>query len=163
MSTLRIVNRTRGTVVGSRVTVADTWWSRARGYLGRRRPGEGEGLLLVPCRGIHTFGMTFPLDVLFLDSRGRVLESARQVRPWRQPLRVQAARYVLEVPVGTIDASETRQGDELAWMPPRGHGERRLSSGDAGSNGGNGARGPSLDPPTAPDSASPDLRPGAFP
>jgi hypothetical protein len=102
--------------------VADTWWSRLRGYLGRRRPDEGEGLLLVPCSGIHTYGMTFPLDVLFLDARGRVLQSAPQVPPWHQPMRVQTARYVLEVPVGTIQATGTCRGDELAWMPPRGNG-----------------------------------------
>jgi uncharacterized protein len=119
MSELRVVNRTRGTVVGSQITVADTWWQRARGYLGRQRPDEGEGLLLVPCNGIHTYGMTFPLDVLFLDRHGRVLESAPRVRPWRQPLRVQAARYVLEVPEGTIEATGTCKGDELAWLPPR--------------------------------------------
>lgn len=119
MKELRVVNRTRGTVVGSRITLADTWWGRARGYLGRKQPSEGEGMLLVPCSGIHTWGMAFPLDVLFLDAAGRVLESARQVRPWRQPLRVQHAQYVLEVPVGTIDATGTVEGDELAWMPPR--------------------------------------------
>lgn len=124
-----MVNRTRGTVVGSHIEVADTWWGRARGYLGRRPPDEGEGLLLVPCNGIHTWGMAFPLDVLFLDPRGRVLASARQVRPWKQLLRVHAARYVLEVPVGTIEATGTREGDELAWMPPRESRETRDARG----------------------------------
>jgi hypothetical protein len=119
VSELRILNRTRGTVVGSRVKVADTWWGRLRGYLGRRRPVDGEGLLLVPCNGIHTYGMTFPLDVLFLDNGGRVVRSSRHVRPWQPPLRVQSARYVLEVPVGTIEATGTCTGDELAWVPER--------------------------------------------
>ena len=134
MNVLRVVNRTRGTVVGSRVALADTWWGRARGYLGRKRPADGEGILLVPCNGIHTWGMTFPLDVLFLDAGGRVLESARHVQPWKSPLRVQRASYVLEVPVGTIDATGTVEGDELAWMPPREHngkGSRATSSSHA--------------------------------
>lgn len=119
MSQLRIVNRTRGTVVGSHVLVADDWWGRLRGYLGRRRPTSGEGILLVPCNAIHTLGMRFPLDVLFLDSGGRVIASAPNVRPWRGARRVTAARYVLEVPVGTIEGTGTCPGDELAWSPPR--------------------------------------------
>lgn len=119
MSAVRIVNRTRGTVLGSHVRVAHTWWSRLRGYLGRSRPDAGEGILLVPCNAIHTYGMAFPLDVLFLDESGRVLRRVRDVRPWTRPNRVNAARYVLEVPVGTIEATETREGDELTWLPPR--------------------------------------------
>ena len=56
MSTLRVVNRTRGAVVGSRVQVADRFWSRLRGFLGRPQPSPGEGLLLTPCDGVHMFG-----------------------------------------------------------------------------------------------------------
>ena len=76
MSHLRIINRTRGTVVGSRVAVASGWWSRLRGFLGRPKPHEGEGILLVSCNMVHTFGMTFPLDILFLSAEGRVLDIA---------------------------------------------------------------------------------------
>lgn len=119
MSHLRVVNRTRGTVVGSRVDVANGVWSRVRGYLGRPEPTEGEGLLLAPCNAVHMFGMTYPLDVLFLDARGEVVEVVEDLRPWRRSRRVRGARYALEVPAGTIDATGTRVGDELAWMPPR--------------------------------------------
>lgn len=130
MTELRIVNRTRGTVVGSHVTLADTPWGRLRGYLGRRRPKGGEGLLLAPCSGIHMWGMRFPLDVLFLDREGKVLSSEPDLRPWQGPRRVNDAHYVLEIPVGTIEATGTRQGDRLVWMPPQG---------TASAPGGNGA------------------------
>lgn len=119
MSHLRVVNRTRGTVVGSRVDVANGVWSRVRGYLGRPEPTEGEGLLLAPCNAVHMFGMTYPLDVLFLDARGEVVEVVENLQPWRRSRRVRGARYALEVPAGTIDATSTCPGDELAWMPPR--------------------------------------------
>jgi uncharacterized membrane protein (UPF0127 family) len=121
---VRIVNRSRGTVVASRVSVADSWASRVRGYLARPEPEEGEGILLVPCNSIHTFGMGFPIDALFVSSDGRVLEVAHELRPWRRPLRVRGARYVLEVPAGTAAASLTEKGDGLAWMgvrPGAGH------------------------------------------
>lgn len=113
------MNRSRGTVVGSRVFVADSWASRTRGYLGRPEPAEGEGILLVPCNAIHTYGMKFPIDALFVSSEGRVLETAERLEPWKGPRRVRGARYVLEVPAGTIEASRTKKGDGLAWMGPR--------------------------------------------
>ena len=62
--------------------------------------------------------MSFDLDVLFLDEKGRVLEVYRSIGPWKRTRRVVGARYVLEVPVGTIDASGTQAGDELSWRDP---------------------------------------------
>ncbi len=125
MSGVRIINRTRGTVLGSRIRVAYTFWSRMRGYLGRPSPAEGEGMLLVPCNSVHTYGMRFPLDLIFLDDSGRVLRSIPRVRPWEKPKRVTSAHYVLEVPAGTIEATETTTGDELTWLPPRSLSVRR--------------------------------------
>jgi uncharacterized membrane protein (UPF0127 family) len=105
-----------------------------RGYLGRRRPEEGEGILLVPCNGVHTYGMSFPLDILFLDETGRVLRREPAVQPWARPVRVNTARYVLEVPVGTIEATDTIEGDELTWLPPRGARSDTGTWGDTGSH-----------------------------
>lgn len=115
---MRISNRTRDTVLGTRVARASTWWSRLRGFIGRPEPRQGEGILLVRCDAIHTWWMAFALDVLFLDERGRVLDVVRSLAPWKGIRRVPGARYVLEVPVGTIDSSETQVGDELSWGDP---------------------------------------------
>ena len=115
---MRITNRTRSTVLGTKVVRAATFWSRLRGFIGRPEPRLGEGILLSPCRAIHTCWMTFSLDVLFLDERGKVLELAPSLSPWKCTRRVSRARYALEVPVGTIDASSTCVGDELSWRDP---------------------------------------------
>lgn len=114
---MRILNRTRGTLLGSRIELADAWWSRLRGYLGRRRPRMGEGLLLVPCNAVHTFGMRFDLDVIFLDETGGVLEVVQEMAPWSRSPRVPGARYVLEVPAGTVGATGTTVGDTCSWTP----------------------------------------------
>ncbi|MBT8397953.1 MAG: hypothetical protein HKO65_14725, partial [Gemmatimonadetes bacterium] len=76
------------------------------------------GILLVDCHSIHTFGRTFDVEVIFLDSKGKVLELTSGLRPWRKPRRVPRAVYVLEVPVGTIGKSGTEIGDELTWREP---------------------------------------------
>ena len=105
--------------MGSNIQVADTWASRLRGYVGRPAPAEGEGLLLSPCTGIHTLGMGFSIDVLFLDDEGKVLDLIPALRPWRRSRRVSDARYVLELPTGTIKATGTDVGDVLSWQLPR--------------------------------------------
>ena len=115
---MRITNRTRDTLLGTRVVWTTTFWRRLRGFIGRPEPRQGDGILLNPCSAIHTCWMTFSLDVLFLDERGKVLELVRSIHPWRFSRRVSGARYALEVPVGTIDASSTRVGDELTWQNP---------------------------------------------
>ena len=74
---MRITNRTQNTLVGTRVVQSATWWSRLRGFIGRPEPKRGEGLLLVGCAAVHTWWMSFGLDVLFLDERGKVLELIR--------------------------------------------------------------------------------------
>jgi hypothetical protein len=115
---MRIENRTRTTVLGSRVTLAASWFSRLRGFLGRPEPLPGEGILLTPCNSIHTFGIQFDLDVLFLDEQGKVLKLIRGLRPWRFTRRVRQAEYVLEVPPGVIHQSGTHVGDLLTWWDP---------------------------------------------
>ena len=115
---MRITNRTRNTLLGSRVEVASTFWSRLRGFIGRPEPKRGDGLLLLRCDAIHTFWMSFDLDVLFLDEKGTVMELFQSLRPWKRTRRIIGARYVLEVPVGTIDTSGTQAGDELSWRDP---------------------------------------------
>jgi uncharacterized membrane protein (UPF0127 family) len=115
---MRIINRTRRTLVGSDIEVADTWVSRLRGYLWREEPGQGEGILLIPCTAIHTYGMGFELDVLFLSEEGRVLDLLRGLPPWSRTKRVQGALYVLEVPHRTIDLTGTKVGDLLTWQLP---------------------------------------------
>lgn len=120
MEYLRILNRTRDRVLGVRIGLADRWWQRARGFMGRPEPATGEGLLLSPCRAVHMLGMKYPLDVIFLDRYGRVAASYPELGPGRRTSWHAGARYALEVPAGTIRATETREGDLIAWLPADG-------------------------------------------
>lgn len=117
MKSVSIVNRTRESVLGRDIRVADRWWQRARGFLRNPEPGQGEGLLLSPCRAVHMMGMKFPLDVVFVDRGGRVIALYPRLAPRRRSRWHLTARYALELPVGTIDATGTRVGDFVAWLP----------------------------------------------
>lgn len=115
MLTMRVVNRTRGTILGARVRIADNALSRLRGFLFRPRPEPGEGLLLSPCQAVHMFWMRFSLDVVFIGETGKVVAVHPDLRPWRWTPVYRAALHALELPAGTILATGTRTGDELSW------------------------------------------------
>src|SRR3989449_5933676 len=81
MSYAWLTNLTRGRVLGTRIAVADRWWLRLRGLLGRPPLGAGGGVLLTPCRAVHTFGLSYPVDVAFLDRRGAVVALYHRLAP----------------------------------------------------------------------------------
>jgi hypothetical protein len=63
------------------------------------------------------FGVRFALDVLFLDRNGRVVETYPDLRPGGRTSVVREAAYALELPVGTVEVTGTREGDLLSWTP----------------------------------------------
>jgi len=117
MRTIRVVNKTRESILGSQVAVADKLWSRVRGFLRRPAPEHGEGLLLSPCRAVHTVGMTFAIDVLFVGRGGRVIAVYPELQPNRRTAYHAGAEYALELPPGTAAASGTQPDDLLTWSP----------------------------------------------
>ncbi len=95
--------------------MADRYLTRLRGLLGRPGLEAGEGLLIIPSRGVHMFGMKFPLDVLLLDDERRVRKLYPGLEPGQNTGMHRGIRYALELPVGMIEASMTQEGDELSW------------------------------------------------
>lgn len=114
---LMLRNITRGTTIAERLDIADTFFKRLRGLMGRRELPEGEGLLLTACNAIHTFGMRFPIDVLFLDENHGVVHAIHALGPRRIGGPVRTARYAVELPAGTIARSRTEVGDRVAKVP----------------------------------------------
>ena len=97
---MNLVEIETGRVVVARLRVAENAWQRAIGLLGHAGLADDEALLLSPCGGVHTWGMRFPIDLLFLDREGRTLRVAPDVRPWRIRGPVRGARTVVELPAG---------------------------------------------------------------
>lgn len=93
--------------------LADRWWSRARGLLGRRRLQKNEALLIRPCPSVHGWGMTYPLDLLFLDKHGTIL---RTTRLFPVGFRIcPGAWQTVECALGTIATKELSAGQVLEW------------------------------------------------
>ena len=107
-----LVNATKKTVLSDHCHFANTVLKRMVGLLNRRKLAAGEGLLLDRCYGVHTFGMRFPIDVLFLDKDLHVIRAVKALPPYRTCI-VRKAVYVLELPVGAVDLTRTEEGDQI--------------------------------------------------
>lgn len=97
------------------VKLASTFWSRLIGLLGKRSLDLREGLLLDPCSSIHTIGMRFSIDVVFLDRAGCVLGFADDVAPNRVRVSPRGTSKVLEVAVGNRSRTGIHLDDYLIF------------------------------------------------
>ena len=111
---VKITNLRTGAVLGERIRFADNAVARLIGLLGARELQPGEGLLLAPSSGVHTCGMSFPIDVIALDRCWRVQRIWEQVLPWRILCPSLKTRSVLELPAGIAGKLQVRIGDQLA-------------------------------------------------
>jgi uncharacterized protein len=113
MRTYCVYNHTRECFLSLGVTPADTTFARLKGLIGRLELRIDEGLWVVPSCGIHTVGVLFPLDLIYLDEKHQVIHIIEHFPRFRiAPLRTQASS-VLELPTHTIYSSQTQLGDQL--------------------------------------------------
>lgn len=105
-------NLTRGTLLADLAGVADTSAKRRQGLLKHTSLPQGEGLWIVPCEGVHMFGMKFAIDVVFLDKQKRVVKTRPNLGKWGISFCMRA-HSVLELPVGIIASTGTAAGDQL--------------------------------------------------
>ena len=113
-----VLNKTRETFVSLNVTVANTPLMRLKGLLGKVRLRVDEGIWVVPSRGVHTIGVPFAIDLIYLDSDQHVILLIESFGSFRiGPVRRQCAS-VLELPTRSIFASQTKVGDELVIYTP---------------------------------------------
>ena len=113
MSTLEARNVETGSSLADRVRVATTHRDRAVGLLGTSNLQPGAGLWIRPCRGVHTCGMRYSIDVVALDASGTVIDLVAGFRPWRVRLPTRGVIGVLELPAGTLAATGTRLGHRV--------------------------------------------------
>lgn len=114
-----ILNKTKGSRIASKTETADSAFGRMKGLIGRlpEQFPQGSGIWIFPCNGIHTFGMRFPIDAAYLDSRKRVVRIYHGLVPYRIARLMFKAKSVLELPAGTLKSTHTQLGDELEFRP----------------------------------------------
>lgn len=111
-----LVNVRTGSVIASVVEPALDSRRRRRGLLGRDRLDDDRALILAPCGSVHTFGMRFPIDVLFLGPDGGVLKIVERLRSWRIAGSLQAC-FTVELAAGSVSRNGVCTGDRLTIQP----------------------------------------------
>src|ERR1700681_2834359 len=118
---LYVYNKTRETFVATETILADSYLRRLIGLLGKtkRWAQVGRGLWIVPSSGVHTIGLLFPIDLIFLSKEKEVVYVEEHLRPFRISKVSLKAMSVLELPPHTIYRSGTQIGDRLEIAPVR--------------------------------------------
>lgn len=110
---MRVENLTRNSVLITNGRLANNFWTRLRGLIGVRHLADGDGMLITPCTSVHCMFMSIPIDVVYVDKQDHVVAVERALRPWRIGGFHRKVRYVVELPVGSIERSGCQPGDAL--------------------------------------------------
>ncbi len=112
---MRIFNQTRNVPLITQGRLADTFWLRLKGLLTTASLEKGEGLTLVGEKSIHTLFMGFPIDVIYVDKEYKIIRADVNMVPYRLGPFLARSVYVLEMPVGTINQTASKVGDQLKF------------------------------------------------
>lgn len=113
---IRLINLKDHRIISDKCLVAESFFSRLRGWMGKTRAEPGEGILFPRCTSIHMWFMTIPIDVVFLrvERERKVVTSVHSVHPWKLlPVSDGRAHETLELPLGSIERLGISPGDEL--------------------------------------------------
>lgn len=96
------------------VLLADTFWLRLKGLLGRKEIFDQEGLLLLDCRAIHCFFMKCSIDAIYLNAQGEILH-IETLQPWQLGAKVKGTAHILEMAAGRASHLGLHIGQHLTW------------------------------------------------
>ncbi len=112
---MKVYNESKDRWLMEQGKLANHFWSRFLGLMGRRSLPDGAGLIIKPSNAIHCFFMRFPIDVVYVDKQNRVVDIDHAMKPWRVGRPRRSAHYVIELPAGQAAAAQTEPGDQLRW------------------------------------------------
>ncbi len=99
-------------ILSKNILLAETFLSRLIGLMFKEKLVDADGLLIDPCRSIHTFFMKYSLDIVFLSEENKVIKIIRHMKPWRLSWIYFRAIKTLELPAGQLP-SDVKEGDFL--------------------------------------------------
>jgi len=116
MGTFKAVNLRTGTVFANQVDIANTFFQRTRGLLGRTALIKGEALFIPECGAIHTLFMRFSIDVVFFNKQNRVNKIIPCLLPFRFALGPWGTQGVLELQCGLLENCDFNKGDTISFI-----------------------------------------------
>ncbi|MGB8955178.1 MAG: DUF192 domain-containing protein [Tumebacillaceae bacterium] len=112
---MEVWNESKGVRLAWQAQVAETFWTKLRGWTGKKTYPVGEALVIRSCKGVHTFFMKEPVDMVILDREQRIVQMLHSVTPYKMVPLGGVATHVVEFPAGTLSATGTQCHDTLAF------------------------------------------------
>jgi len=116
MKAFKYINGTSNEVMAHRVFTADNFFRRLFGLLFKRPLNDGEALLIKGCKSIHTMGMRYSIDALFINKDGKVLSIFKNMGPWRFTPYITEAESVIESKSGSLNWKTIKEGDRIIFV-----------------------------------------------
>lgn len=110
---MKIINLTRNFLLADKVSLAENFFSRTKGLLGKKSLAENEALIIKPCNSIHTLFMRFAIDAVFLDRQNKVVALKENMEPFGFTPIYWKAYLVIELPSHTISRSLVQINDQI--------------------------------------------------
>ncbi len=109
----QLINQTKNKILLSELSNAEQFKDRALGLIGQKNLRKTQGVFFSDCNWIHTFFMSMPIDVIYLDKKLLVKKIQRNLKPWRLPLPVFGAKHVVETGLDALGDQDIQIGDQL--------------------------------------------------
>ena len=113
MKKVKVFNESKNTTLLEEAEKADSFFLRLKGLLGRSSLPPGKGMIIKPCKAVHTVAMAFTIDVAFVDENNYICHVINSMVPYRFSPTIRKAYYVIEAPAGTFKSSGTNLGDKI--------------------------------------------------
>lgn len=110
---MRLFNKSKNILLAEKVKIANGFWMRTKGLIGEKKLESSFALVIPDCSSVHTFFMSIPIDILFLDDQNKIIKSVSKLAPYRFSFGPKQSNKVIELPAGTIKQTQTEVGDIL--------------------------------------------------
>ncbi|MCM8786526.1 MAG: DUF192 domain-containing protein [Candidatus Omnitrophica bacterium] len=112
----KIVNKTKNLVVAKKAIVANNFFKRLKGYMFQKNISDDDALIFYNTPSIHMFFMYFPLDIVFLDDKYKVIKIYTNLKPWRLA-NCFGSKITIELPAGKTIKIPIEEYDILNFIP----------------------------------------------
>lgn len=113
---MRLINQTKNVILAEDVFIANTFFARVKGLLGRKVFLPNQAIILDPCNSVHTFFMRFPIDILFIGKDYKVIKTLPNLNPNRISHMYWHSSKVIELPAGRLSLTNTQAKDQLQLL-----------------------------------------------
>jgi len=116
MKVFKYIKGASNKIIAHKVFTAESFLQRFFGLIFKNPLKDGEVLLIRNCTGIHTIGMRYSIDAVFIDGSGKVISAIKDIPPWRFTPYIRGARTVIEFRSGLLNNKMLNVGDRIIFV-----------------------------------------------